>query len=82
MQMFPEIYSGPFNCLTQTAKKYGVSKLYSGLGPALFADLSEKSGNYFTNKFYFVLVKIINTQKFSLYIFKSVLFCAYGYIFF
>lgn len=61
MQTFPELYGGPFNCLVQTAKRYGVSKLYSGLFPALFADLSEKSvlfcaygySQFFMNKYVF-----------------------------
>ena len=47
MQMYPELYGGPWNCFKQTAKRYGVKKLYSGLLPALVADLSEKSVLFF-----------------------------------
>ena len=43
MQMYPELYGGPWNCFKQTAKRYGVKNLYSGLVPALVSDLSEKS---------------------------------------
>lgn len=43
MQMYPELYGGSWNCFKHTVKRYGVKKLYSGLLPALVADLSEKS---------------------------------------
>lgn len=62
--MYPELYGGPWNCFKQTAKRYGVKKLYSGLLPALMADLSEKSVLFFAYGYGFVAFKLLILRTF------------------